>query len=398
MSARRPRVLFVSHESTLTGAPMNLLHLVRWVTANTDADVHTLLLRDGPLHERFAEHSVVTALDGPAWRELFDRHTTPPSRSLAALGGRTRAGSWARRQVEHLRGFDLVYLNSVTSTVILPLLPEDAPVVCHVHEMGMALAMMSRGQRSILRDRPSRWIAASRAVRDDLIQDLGLDPARVAVHHEFIDARGIASRRQDPRSIERLRRSQEIPEEAAIVMGAGTVEWRKGTDLFIQVVAETSRRTRESIRFVWLGGDLTSGDSKRIWADCARAGIRDLVRFVGTIPDPETWFAAADVFALTSHEDPFPLVCLEHAAMGHPVVTFRNGGMVELLEPAGDEAAGCIVPFLDVDGMADRVLALLGSDHLRATVGDQLRTRVLEHHDVSVAAPGLWNDVVEVLR
>jgi glycosyltransferase involved in cell wall biosynthesis len=390
-------VLVVSHESTYTGAPINLLHLLRWVTTNTDVEVHTLLLRDGPLHERFAEVGEVTALDGPAWRELFDRDTPPPSRVAAGVRGATSRGSWARRQVRHLSGFDLIYLNSVASVAILPHLPENGPIVCHVHEMGVALATLSGRNRRLLTNVPSRWIAASAAVRDDLVSETGVDEADVRVHHEFIDARRISELEFEPRVIERLRRRQEIPEDAAIVMGAGTMEWRKGVDLFVQLAAAIARRTREPIRFVWVGGELSGIEWTRMWADCGRAGVRDLVRFVGTHPNPEHWFSAADVFALTSHEDPFPLVCLEHAAMAHPVVTFANGGMVELLRPAGPETSSCVIPHLDVGGMADRILALLDSDELRTTVGRQLERRVLEHHDVEVAAPRLWADIEELL-
>lgn len=396
MTARR-RVLFVSHEATLTGAPMNLLHLVRWARSNADVEVHTLLLRDGPMHERFAEVGPVTALDDVAWRELFEPQLPLPSRAAAALRGDISTGSWVRRQVQHLTGFDLVYANSVASVPVLPLLPAAGAVVSHVHEMGVALEMLSPEQRWMLCTIPSAWIAASGATRDDMVQVLGLDSARVHVHHEFIEARQLASRPYDARAVERLRREQAIPDDAAIVMGAGTLEWRKGPDLFIQVAAEVARRTREPIRFVWVGGHLVGTEWTRLWADCGRAGVRDLVRFVGTVAHPETWFSAADVFVLPSHEDPYPLVCLEQASIGHPVVTFRNGGMVELLEPAGPEAAACVVDHLDVAGMTTRVLELLASDDLRVAVGRQLRDRVLDHHDVAVAAPALWALVEDLL-
>lgn len=392
------RLLVVSHESTYTGAPINLLHLLRWIVEHTDTKVHTLLLRDGPLHDRFTEVGEVTALDGSAWRELFDRHTPAPSRLVARTRREVADGSWARRQVEHLSGFDLVYLNSVASTAIVPHLADDnGPIICHVHEMGVALQSLDADRREILTSAPTRWIAASAAVRDDLVTDLGLDPSRIGIHHEFIDARSLVGRPPDPRAVERLRRSERIPEDAAIVMGAGTLEWRKGCDLFVQLAGEVTRRTREPIRFVWVGGELSGLDWMRLWADCDRAGVRDVIRFVGTHPDPTTWFAAADVFALTSHEDPFPLVCLEHAAMGHPVVAFRNGGMVELLEGAGPDAAAGVAPHLDVAGLGDRVMALLDSDELRLRVGRQLQARVLERHDVAVAAPALYREIEEAI-
>jgi glycosyltransferase involved in cell wall biosynthesis len=247
----------------------------------------------------------------------------------------------------------------------------------------------------MLLTRPDAWIAASGAVQDLLIDEYGLPADRVRLHHEFINAHEIADRRVPLREVEQLRRELRIPADAAIVMGAGTVDWRKGPDLFVQLAAEVRRRVREPIHFIWVGGDLTGTDWQRVWSDIERTGS-DHVHFVGVKPDPVPWFAMADVFALTSHEDPFPLVCLEHAAMGHPIVTYRNGGMPELLDSAGPEAAAGIADHLDVGGLAERVLAFLDNDQLRQKAGEQLRRQVLERHDLSVAAERLYQDLVRL--
>ena len=219
----------------------------------------------------------------------------------------------------------------------------------------------------------------------------------MSTHHEFIDTDAFIVDPPSLREIERIRSSQRIPPDAAIVMGVGTVEWRKGPDLFIQLACEVRRRTREPVHFVWVGGDLTGVDMIRLHSDMRRAGA-DHVHFVGTQPDPRLWFAAADVLALTSREDPFPLVCLEHAAMGHPIVTYRNGGMVELLEAAGADAAFGVVDYLDVGTMAERVLTLLGDDRLRTAAASQLMERTVSHHDTSVCAPPLWRQVLSTVR
>lgn len=49
-----------------------------------------------------------------------------------------------------------------------------------------------------------------------------------------------------------------------MVVGAGTVDWRKGADLFVQLAREVRRTTREPVHFVWVGGDLRSVDWERI--------------------------------------------------------------------------------------------------------------------------------------
>ena len=176
----------------------------------------------------------------------------------------------------------------------------------------------------------------------------------------------------------------------------GTVDWRKGPDLFVQLATEVRRRTRHPVHFVWVGGDLRSPDWERVRCDLERSGA-DHVTFIGVRSDPVPWFALADVFALTSREDPYPLVALESAALGKPIVTYRNGGLPELLSAAGPEAARGIVPYLDVGTFADRVMDLIDDDRLRKAAGDQLQAEVVSAHDVAVAAPKLWTDVAPLL-
>lgn len=392
------RMLAVTHEATLTGAPMNLLHFLTWLRHHTDVEVHTLVVQDGPLRHRFEQVSDVTLLDRAIWPKLLGTLQA----GLISLGSsrawKPVAIARLSPQLRRLRDFDLVYSNSLASTAMLPHLPSSRMVVSHVHELEVALRTWRPPELvEAFRTIPDAWIAASGAVQDLLVGEFGLPQGRVLLHHEFIDTGAITRRKLSLREIERLRRELQIPAAAAVVMGAGTVDWRKGPDLFVQLAAEVRRRTREPVRFVWIGGDLTGTDFQRVRSEIERTGS-DHVRFVGVKPDPVPWFAMADVFALTSREDPFPLVCLEAAALGIPIVTYQNGGMPELLSAAGPDAAFGIVDHLDVSTMAERVVAMLNSDQLHNSAGDQLRKQVIDIHDVAVAAPKLFDDLCRVFE
>ena len=391
------RLLAVAHEATLTGAPMNLLHFLRWVQAETDVEVHTLILNDGQLRHRFEPLGNVTVLDRHAPAALLGSVQAGLQHLGSSRAWRPVAAARLLPQLRPLGRFDLVYLNSLSSVQVLPYLAAPGAVVAHAHELQVAYrTWRSTTDIELFRTRPDRWIAASEAVREMLVDDARLPADRVLVHHEFIDAKGLGEREVTFREIERCRQEFRIPSEAAVVVGAGTVDWRKGADLFVQLACEVRRRTRDLVHFVWVGGDLRSTDWERVRSDRDRAGA-DHVHFIGVRDDPVPWFAAADVFALTSREDPFPLVCLESAALGVPIVTYRNGGIPELLEAAGPEAAAGIVDHLDVGALAERTLALLDDEVLRKTAGRQVQQRVRDAHDVSVAAPRLWADLEPLL-
>lgn len=391
------RMLAVSHEASLTGAPMVLVELLEWMRANTDIEVEVLLLGGGPMQKRFEAVGKVTTVGQSALGSVLQL----AQRGLAARGSRRASPALARLRLEpvlrHLQGFDLVYLNSLTSLEVLPHLPPARTTVSHIHELETAVRLWQRvaPDPSLLSSAPDAWVAASGAVRDMLVGEIGCPKERVLLHHACVDGPAIARRTVHLRDVEDRRRSLGIPPDAAVVMGSGTIEWRKGADLFVQLACEIRRRTDDPVHFVWVGGDLSGHDWVRLQTDIERAGA-DHVHVTGLQPDPIPWFQMADVFVLTSHEDPFPLVCQEHAALGHPVVTYRNGGIPELLEAAGPEAALGVVDHLDTSGMADRVLALLESEQLRNAAGEQLRARVFSHHDLSTAAPKLVADLERI--
>lgn len=395
----KPRVLIIAHELTLTGSPMNLLHLLRWLVEerSEEVDVEVLALVGGALESRFRDLATVTVLDpGPATAALAALQG-----GLQHLGSRRAwmpvAAARLRPQLRRLGRPDLVYCNSLPAVSVVPYLKEHGPVVAHAHELEVAFRLMRPHDQQEYRSLPDHYIAASGAVRDMLVDTVGLPEESVSTHHEFIDARALAQYRVDLREQETLRRSLRLPVDAAVVVGAGTVEWRKGADLFVQLAGEVRRRRAEPVHFVWVGGDLTSADWQRVRSDMNRSGA-DHVHFVGVKPDPRPWFCLGDVFALCSREDPYPLVALENAALGKPIVTYRNGGLPELLEAAGPDASSGVVDHLDVGAMADATIAMLDDDLRSRAAGKSLQEYVLVNHDVAVAAPVLWSELRQIMR
>ena len=125
--------------------------------------------------------------------------------------------------------------------------------------------------------------------------------------------------------------------------------------------------------------------------DVKAAGLEGIVHFVGSSPKPLDYFAAFDVFALTSREDPYPLVCLEAASFGKPILCFAGGGgEPEFVE----DDCGFVVPYLDIEAMADRVLELMDSPELRQRLGTSARAKVRARHDIEIVAPR----ILEVIR
>ena len=176
--------------------------------------------------------------------------------------------------------------------------------------------------------------------------------------------------------------------------------WRKGADLFIDVARRVKAQGLSRCTFAWIGefaaDDVDPGLGA--WGDrlaSLTAAERAYIRFLGVKDDPRPFLQAADLFLLPSREDPFPLVALEAAEAGLPVVCFAGaGGMPEFV----GVDAGAVVPLGDVGAMAGAVASLLRNGGRLRRAGRAARGRLLERHTVDRAAPSLFSLARSVAR
>ena len=140
-------------------------------------------------------------------------------------------------------------------------------------------------------------------------------------------------------------------------MGYG--DHRKGVDLFVEAALVTIEK-RPDVYFVWVG----NCDSGATWSNRAqdrRTERRDRILFPGFRPYVDVYFSGADVFLLSSREDPFPSVVLEAMDAGLPVIGFEDaGGFCDLL----NEGGGLTVPYEDIAAAVRAIERLLDNDLL----------------------------------
>lgn len=169
----------------------------------------------------------------------------------------------------------------------------------------------------------------------------------------------------------------QMPDNAFVVLGCGTVEPRKGVHLFVEI-ADRLTKQYSDIYFVWVGGWRSESDE---YGSTQRSSVAKNDRFIftGQKRNLSPYFQRADVFALTSLEDSFPLVCLEAASYGKPVICFDDaGGMPEFV---GDDC-GFVVSYENVDEFAQRIIRLHGDAELRLRLGENASAKVNSRHGV----------------
>lgn len=137
-------------------------------------------------------------------------------------------------------------------------------------------------------------------------------------------------------------------------------------------------------------------DRRRLQHAARSAGVSSSVRFVGPVPWGRlpAYYAAADVFALPTRErfrgletEGFPLVYLEAASAGLPVVAGAAGGVGEAV---ADGKTGIIVDGRSPEETAAAVIRLLDDPVLARTMGALGRDRVLSGFT--------WDDTVDQFR
>jgi glycosyltransferase involved in cell wall biosynthesis len=380
-AAGEGKVLFLNHAANETGPPVVLLALQRWMAEHAPdvpfATVHGAgggLLGAfealGPttvLHRRWGPDVVVGAV-------LLRAHQEQAARAAAVQAARARlVGATA----------DLVVVNALApvNLVSLRALRPTVPVVSHVHELSvilehglapddLALALRTTDHFVVVSDAVARYLHDRHRVATD----------RMTMVHEFIEPPPPADELAPAAAA--VRAELGLAADAPLVVGCGSTDWRKAPDLFVRLAWEQRRlRPDLPITFAWVGNTSNAYGDHLVQWEVERLGLQDVVRFVGVRADPRPWFAAADVFVLPSREDPFPLVCIEAAACGTPIVCFDNGGIPELVEPAG---AGEVAPYPDVTAMAGAVARLLDDPAERAAAGARgaafVRAELLAEH------------------
>lgn len=392
MTARS--LLALSGDASRTGAPRLLTSLLGELLAQGALDpagTRVLLGAGGPLEtdlDQVASIRVLpslSALGGPLAAMVH-----PSARAVGQMAA-LNLGLMAR-PVRDPGPPDVVWANGAGATRMAGALPRSArgaPLVAHVHELDIGLRRSLAGSdpRTAL-DRADVVVAVSLAVRDHLVGAVDLDPDRVTVHHGWVPRTGRGSVAVPAP----LRRPPDVPDEALLVGACGSVGWRKGADLFLDLARTLPDEVDgRPVHLVWIGGPARPDDDKRMAADIGLRGLSDRVHLVGEVADATPWLSGLDVLAHPAREDPFPLTVLEAGAVGVPVVGFRSGGIVEAI-PAADHGA-CLADLFDGDGLAERVLSLLQDPAERRRRGSSIRDLVREHYCAGPSVAALWADV-----
>ncbi|HEY6118890.1 MAG TPA: glycosyltransferase family 4 protein, partial [Pyrinomonadaceae bacterium] len=158
--------------------------------------------------------------------------------------------------------------------------------------------------------------------------------------------------------------------------------------------------TDHRVKFVIIGdGSMRAALEEKV----KDLGLESDVTFAGNRSDPENFYPALDILALTSRNEGTPLTLIEAMANARPVIATAVGGVVDLLGPLVSEdeagryavcARGLSVPALDARSFAAGLARLISDSRLRDELGER-GMRYVEHYH---SKERLVNDVNSLYR
>jgi glycosyltransferase involved in cell wall biosynthesis len=367
LQATRENILLVVHQTSRTGAPVLGWNIARHLAQRYN--LFTITLGGGPLLQDFEALSVET--HGPFGYSSINPATI--DHGLLRLFETT--------------AFKYAIINSCESRALIePCAARAIPIVLLLHEFATTVyqrdalraafnlateivfpaalvAESSFEVHPVLRSRPVRILPQGMSVLPDTgkTSPANLPPILAAL---------AAARAQG----------------GIIVLGAGSVEFRKGVDLFLTAAMRVCRADKK-ICFLWVGHGYKPDDdmaySIYLREQIRRAGLADRVSLLDQVPDLEPVYALADMFFLSSRLDPMPNVTIDAAHRGIPIICFdQASGMADVLKSDPVTAAG-IADYLDTAMAADLILTYARDREALARAATATRALAAEVFDMA---------------
>jgi glycosyltransferase involved in cell wall biosynthesis len=198
-------------------------------------------------------------------------------------------------------------------------------------------------------------IAVSEYTKRQLVEDYGIDPAKIEVVHNGVDP--------NPEF-----HSQELPQFLTgrpLIAFVGRLTIQKGPEYFLSVAKKVLAEEPRAVFILAGQGDMY----RNLLVSAAYQGLSGSLLFAGFLRGKEKdyLYQRADVFVMPSVSEPFGIAALEAALTKTPVIVSKSAGVTEVLPNA------YAIDFWDIDKMAETILRLIRDPRLRAEKGERVK-------------------------
>lgn len=351
-------IVFVSHEATMTGAPLIILKIAEHLKGKCTPI--QILCKGGEIANDFQKNGPTYTLQFFHNNHLLKKELTFIFEELQRIGTINRA-----------------YVNSEGSTKLLKFIKafNIKPVVSLIHEMGSYYP-------------PNSWIHISKysdhivfpanAIKQLAIDNSVFDESKINVVGQGLLKEELLTEDMENSKV-KIRKELKLRDDSTIILGCGSPIPRKGIDLFIliaiSVLNAIDTNILNRVHFVWLGE--APRNEHQIWAarDIAHSAHPKNIHLIGSRKDTIPYFLGSNIFLMTSRGDPFPCVIHEAQASGMPVFAFQNtGGIPEMMNNQYD----FLFPYGDIVSMSNKLTSHITTIHNNNYSKEERRSEAFE--------------------
>lgn len=333
----RLRVLFFSHETTWSGAPIQLFHLVRWLKRNGHEVAAAVPKSNAPESGPISDELV---RDGVQIFSLLDLAAPPDLAELQKLCAR----------------FDVVVANTLVMwSAIRAANEQGIPAIWYIHESLVAHHLIGHipeikpalalADMLVMPTRRTAQLYAPLTDRPIEVVPYGIPPAPA--------------------------KSARSPRGDAVIrfLLLGTYEPRKGQDLFLQAIGQLGAVATSRAEFEMAGRILDRPFYERLAQQAAQ--MRN-VQLRDALGHEEALAASAgtDVLVCASRDETMPIAILEAMSLGKAIVTTNVGGVAEWLR---DGVNALLVPAEDSRALSEALRRCVEESGLVASLGENAR-------------------------
>jgi glycosyltransferase involved in cell wall biosynthesis len=357
------RILFISHDASLTGAPILMLNLMQCLRkGGFVCDRIVVRKKNGALLNEFEKEADILYFDNNQAERLYKK-------ILRKVGWKGKNVNQELIQ-QWINDSDIVVSNTITNGSLLKEFSfKNKILISYVHELQMSSeTFTNENERGFVLEKTNVYGVPSNTVKEFLETEYSINPKRIGKLNYYIpnlhDCDSIATN----------------PDSSTFKVGIiGTLDWRKGAEVLPVIVLDYfNKYTSSKVVFVLMGADQYSDYYKILINYLKKINHLDKVVFKHASRNVKDFYQSIDVLLLCSKEDPYPLVVLEAASLNKPCICFSDaGGAPEFVQ----NDAGSSVPYLDINKLNNVIYEYYSNKNLCIIKGNIAYRRFMEEHN-----------------
>jgi glycosyltransferase involved in cell wall biosynthesis len=353
------KILILSHEASLTGAPFFLLNLSKELKKTKKFKLLFFFNKSGPLTEEFKDLGLVYNLN------FFNNQKPFFFKLLIRVFPLYRVRNQILKLKFRIFNPDIIISNTIVNSNLLNYVGlMTNRLITLTHEMKGVINLFDHlkmnDSKSVIK-KTKLFIADSKAVKKDLVEYFKVNPLKVEIIHPYLNL--LNRKEMKSEEIDNWKKINGIPISSFIVGTCASPIWRKGPDIFLNTVKKiATKHNKENIFFIWFGGDRNSASFLDFHVEVENLKLKNYVKVFPSSKELKFFYKSLDILFCTSREEPFGLTIFEAGLSKIPCLAFeKSGGPEEILS----DNNGIIIPYGDFSKAADEIVKIKNNEKIR---------------------------------